>query len=160
MLVLAGAGAGCGSISVYARGVSPLNVNDHEESTPVDVRFYQLRRDARFRTASFDQLWLSDSDALGPDKLGERVVATVPPGTGKDRAVEIDLGKRDGDTAFIGVMALYRRAAGADVRTLVIPVADASSRVLTFTGSTIELRSDDRPAERSDNDQPQPRDQR
>ncbi len=163
--------SGCGSISVYARGVAPLNVNDHGESTPVDVRFYQLRKDARFRTASFDQLWLSDVDVLGPDKLGDRVIATVPPGSATDRVVEIDLGKRQGGAAWIGVMALYRSADGKAPRTAVIPVSEASSRVLTFSGSTItvsgEAKTDtsgtsdkpERPAEPVDTEQPQPRDQ-
>jgi type VI secretion system VasD/TssJ family lipoprotein len=151
---------GCGTVSVSARGVSPLNVNEHGESTPVDVRFYQLRSDQKFRNASYDQLWMSENDALGPDKLGDRVTATVFPGTPGDRPAEISLGKRQAGTVFIGVMALYRRADAKGARTVVIPVQEAPSRVLQFSGYGIAVTDDGGPVQRNDTEQPQPRDQR
>ncbi|MBA2479296.1 MAG: type VI secretion system lipoprotein TssJ [Planctomycetes bacterium] len=152
--------SGCGTVTVQARGVSPLNLNEHGESTPVDVRFYQLRSDQRFRTASFDQLWMSETDALGPDKLGDRVVATIFPGTPADRPAEVRLGKRQSGTAFIGVLALYRRSETKDARTVVIPIDQASTRVLQFTGYSVAITEDGRSTESTDTEQPQPRNQR
>jgi type VI secretion system VasD/TssJ family lipoprotein len=50
--------AACGGPSyVRVRGVSPLNVNDSNESTPVDVRLYQLKDDGRFTRARVEELF-------------------------------------------------------------------------------------------------------
>src|SRR4051812_49485892 len=85
--VLALAVSACGGtqrVSMNLHGVSPLNVNDQNESTPVDVRFFALKSDAAFRSATVDALWTDFKKVLGDDLLGEPIVATVFPGGAGD----------------------------------------------------------------------------
>ena len=63
--------SGCGALTARVRGVVPLNPNEYGESTPVDLRFYQLRRAERFRAASVDQLWLAPEPTLATDRIDE-----------------------------------------------------------------------------------------
>lgn len=142
LAVLSLALTGCGSVKTYVRGVSPLNTNDNNESTPVDVRFFQLASDEAFQKATFDALWVDPAKALGGDLLGTMVVITVPPGRHEDPAIKVDLGAKDGKTKFIGVMALYRKSDSADQRTLVVPLAKAEKTVVEVTGYRIQISTD------------------
>jgi type VI secretion system protein VasD len=142
-LVLMGTAlAGCGSVRTYVRGVSPLNTNDNNESTPVDVRFFQLASDAGFQKATFDELWIDPAKALGGDLLGKMVVITVPPGKHEDQAIRVDLGAKEGKAKFIGAMALYRKTDASEQRTLIIPIDQAEKLVVEVTGYRIQLSSD------------------
>src|SRR3954463_10442884 len=91
-LLLAGlaiALSGCGVLTAHVRGLAPLNPNDYGESTPVDVRFYQLRRAERFRAASVEQLWTAADAALTTDRVCDPVVATVFPGAPGDEPTAV-----------------------------------------------------------------------
>ena len=58
---LAASLAACGgSDYVRVRGVSPLNVDGSNASTPVDIRVYQLKDDGRFTRARVEDLWTKD----------------------------------------------------------------------------------------------------
>ena len=74
--------------SVRVKGVPPLNVNDSGVSTPVKVRIYQLKDDANFRNARFEELYDDHKKALGGDILDFKEVDIEP---GDDR--DIELGK-------------------------------------------------------------------
>ena len=141
-LVAATLVAGCGSASAWVRGVAPLNRNEANESTPVDVRFYQLANEDAFVRATFESLWVDASKALGGDLLAPPVVATVVPGARNDQPVEIKLGKLDSKTKRIGVMALFRRTDGADRRLLVIPVDRIGKEIIELTGYSVALSAD------------------
>lgn len=139
--------AGCGSASARVRGVAPLNLNDSQESTPVDVRFFQLADDGAFRRATFDALWVDAGKTLGADLLAPPVVKTVFPGSRNDQPSVVGLGSLDGRTRFIGIMGLYRRTDGSDRRTLVLPVDRIGSVVVELSGYAVALSSDGAPLE-------------
>lgn len=142
MLLLSGC-SDVREVSVQARGVAPLNPNAEQESTPVDVRVFALVSDSRFRAATVDQLWTDHAKTLGEDLLAEPTTFTVFPGNAGDSPTSHDMtvSKR---TRFIGLLALYQRADAQDRRTLVVPIDEADSQVLNFTGFAITLAGTDK----------------
>jgi type VI secretion system VasD/TssJ family lipoprotein len=141
-IAVAVAVSGCSGtqrVSVNLHGVAPLNLNDQNESTPVDVRFFALKSDAAFRAATVDALWTDYKKVLGDDLLGEPQAVTVFPGAAADPRVVHEL-QIDGQAKFLGVLALFRRADAEDHRSLIVPVATAEDQVLVFTGFAVSLK--------------------
>lgn len=129
--------AGCGGPSVRLRGVAPLNRNAAGESTPVAVRLYPLRGEARFQGAAFEALWTDAERILGPDLIAPPTVVTVLPGAAGDppQRVLIDGGLQ---AQWIGVVALVRRNDG-NPRTAVLPAERADDGVIELTGYGLRL---------------------
>ncbi len=126
--------AGCtGPLKLQVRGIKPLNENERKESTPVDVRIYQLRDNARFDRATFNNLWTKAKEELAEDLISEKTV-TVFPGAAEDAPREVDLGILDTATRFIGIMALYPREEEGNPRKIAVPVAEADDAIWEFTG--------------------------
>ncbi len=126
-------GACGGPKSVYVKGLKPLNENDRKESTPVDLRIYQLKDDARFKQAPVENLWVKPKEALGEDILGEKTITVFPqdpPGENK----EVPLGVLPEATRFIGVLALYSKEDDKGPRRMVVAAAEAGSGVFELTG--------------------------
>ncbi len=140
MSIITGALGGCGYLTAHVRGLTPLNQNEHGESTPVDVRFYQLRRSDHFRAATVEQLWLADGPTLATDLIGERVVATVYPGTVEQQPFDVALGHRAGDTEFIGVLLMCRHGDARDARVAIVRADDLDNRLLELSGCSIAVR--------------------
>ena len=81
LILLVGCLVGCSSsATLQMRGVAPLNLNDAGESTPVDVRIYQLKNDAAFKRATFET-----SDAEGPRP------ASTEPATARGFAISANV---------------------------------------------------------------------
>jgi type VI secretion system VasD/TssJ family lipoprotein len=133
--------AACGGPSyVRVRGVSPLNVNDSNESTPVDVRLYQLKDDGRFTRARVEELWTKDKEVLAEDLITQKKI-TVFPGREDEAPKDIEIGELPADCRFIGVLALFSKADDKGPRHLVIPAKEAKGRVLRFNGSNVKLEN-------------------
>ena len=78
------------------------------EGRPVQLHIYQLKTDARLRTASFEDIWQNDAKTLE----GELVSVeqhTLFPGEKKT----ITLAPKP-DAAYIGIVALFREPQGKD----------------------------------------------
>ena len=134
---------GCSrTATLQLRGLAPLNLNDTGESTPVDVRIYQLKDDAAFRRATFEKLWTEDEKVLGQDRLAPPKTESVVPGNPTDQPKKVALGELEVGTRFIGIMALYAKTDARDARTLVLPVNDAEKPVIEFSGYGIALAGD------------------
>jgi type VI secretion system VasD/TssJ family lipoprotein len=129
--------AGCGTRVAQVRGVAPLNRNPLGESTPVDVRFYALRRDQAFAAAGFAQLWTDPARSLGGDLIGEPVVATLLPGAG-DATPQVVVLPAAGDAAWIGVQLLARQE-DALPRTLLIPAERLAGSLIEASGYGLRL---------------------
>lgn len=139
---------GCSrTATLQVRGVAPLNVNDAGESTPVDVRIYQLKDDGAFKRATFEKLWTEDDKVLGQDRLAAPRVESIVPGNATDQPKRIALGELEVGTRFIGIMALYGKTDARDARTLVLPVDDAEDPVIEFSGYGISLAGEKKPAD-------------
>ncbi len=132
--------AACSPPTIRARGIQPLNLNAVQESTPVDVRFYQLLDDNAFITTPFETLWTDAPKALGGTLAGEPVVRTVFPGTLGDPPVTLTLSNREQRVRWLGVLALYRGSEKAP-RQLVIPIDDLGDGVLELTGYSVRFNT-------------------
>jgi type VI secretion system protein VasD len=143
--------SGCSrTATLQMRGLAPLNLNDAGESTPVDVRIYQLKDDAAFKRATFEKLWTEDEKVLGQDRLAPPRVESIVPGSATDQPKRIALGELETGTRFIGVMALYAKADARDTRTLILAVDDAERPIIEFSGYGIAIANDSKPAASSD----------
>jgi len=133
--------AGCaGPTTIYVRGVEPLNVNDKNESTPVDIRLFQVKYDAAFMSKAFEQLWENKGEILGGDRLGEPKQITVYGGPANADPRPIELGDLNKDCRFIGIMALYPKQDGKGSQRVVVPASDAGSFVFELSGYKSEAR--------------------
>jgi type VI secretion system VasD/TssJ family lipoprotein len=132
--------AACGGPSrLYVKGVKPLNENDRKESTPVDVRVYQLKDDSRFNQAAIDKLWTDDKTVLGDDLVAVKVI-TVFPGSHDDQEKEIVIGELPQNVRFVGLLALFPKEDDKGSRKLILPASDAGKSILTFTGYHISKK--------------------
>jgi type VI secretion system protein VasD len=143
--------AGCSrTATLQVRGLAPLNLNDTGESTPVDVRIYQLKDDAAFKRATFEKLWTEDEKVLGQDRLAPPRVESVVPGNPTDQPKRIALGELEVGTRFIGIMALYAKTDARDARTMVLKVDEAEKPIIEFSGYGISLAGETKPAASSE----------
>jgi type VI secretion system protein VasD len=78
------------------------------EGRPVQVRIYQLKSDARLRTASFEDVWQTDTKALEGEVVSSEQ-HTIFPGEKKSITVQ-----PKPDAAYLGVVALFREPQGKD----------------------------------------------
>ena len=133
--------AGCGGpTTLYVRGVEPLNVNEKNESTSVDIRIFQLKDDAAFMNKPFDQLWENKGEILGADRLTDPKQITVYGGAASAEPMPIELGDLNKDCRFVGVMALYPKSDGKGNQRVVVAASDAGGVVFELTGYRIELK--------------------
>ncbi len=135
---------GCSrDITLRVRGVSPLNVNDVGETTPVKVRIYQLANDGKFRAATVDALWTDDQGALGSDRLTDPLITTVFPGGAGEEPVKVELKEVKDSAKFIGILALYSSADAKDQRTAILSAEEADDKILQFSGSAVQVLAND-----------------
>jgi type VI secretion system protein VasD len=78
------------------------------EGRPVQVRVYQLKSDARLRTASFEDVWQAEAKALEGEVVSSEQ-HTIFPGEKKSITVA-----PKPDAAYLGVVALFREPQGKD----------------------------------------------
>lgn len=133
--------AGCGgprTVELPVRGVSPLNPNEAQESTPVDVRVWALAGADRFKAATVDQLWIDAKGTLGSDLLDDPRSFTVFPGAAGDPAVLQRL-EVPASTKFIGVLAMYQRSDAQDQRATVAPIEVVEKHGLVLTGFSVAV---------------------
>lgn len=126
----------CAPPSVRAHAVAPLNVNLVNESTPVDVRFFELSDDQPFITTPFETLWLEAPKVLGNTLQGPVLTRTLFPGTVSDPPITLVLEDFAQQTRFLGILALFRSSDGTP-RQLVIPVEQLNHHILELRGSTV-----------------------
>ena len=129
-----------GPTRLYLKGVKPLNENDQRESTPVDVRVYQLRDESKFNQATIEKLWTDDKTVLGDDLVSVKVV-TVFPGSPDDAEKEIVLGELPTGVRFVGLLALFPKEDDKGPRKLVLPADSAGKSVLVFSGFHISKKN-------------------
>lgn len=132
--------AACGGPSkIYVKGIKPLNENDRKESTPVDVRVYQLKDDSKFNQATIDKLWTDDKTVLGDDLVAVKVF-TVFPGSADESEKEIVLGELPAGVRFVGVMALFPKEDDKGPRKVTLPADATGKSVLMFSGYHISKK--------------------
>lgn len=136
--------AGCSDsrdVRMRVVGVKPLNLNEAQESTPVNVRIFALKTDAKFRAATVDQLWTDAKAVLGEDLAGDPAVITVFPGEAADEPVVHQITVKK-SANHIGVLAMYQRSDAQDLRTAVVPVKALGETTFLFTGFAVRLEDE------------------
>jgi type VI secretion system VasD/TssJ family lipoprotein len=98
----------------------------------VDVRFYQLKDDARFKEAPVEKLWTDDKAALGEDLVSVKTVI-VFPGAAEDKALPVELGELPQAVRFVGVLALFSKEDKKGPRKLVLTQNEARGFTLILT---------------------------
>ncbi len=78
------------------------------EGRPVQVRIYQLKSDARLRTASFEDVWQNEAKALEGEVVSSEQHTVFP---GQKQSISV---QPKPDAAFLGVVALFREPQGKD----------------------------------------------
>ena len=81
-------------------------------ASPIVLRIYQLKEDAKFNNATFFALFDSDQQTLGGDLLAREEVELNP---GEQRQVEFEVA---GEAKYVGVMAAYRDIRNAQWRAI------------------------------------------
>ncbi|MES9906484.1 MAG: type VI secretion system lipoprotein TssJ, partial [Sedimenticola sp.] len=79
-----------------------LNPNTQGQSSPIVVRYYELKSTAVFESSDYFDLTDPDKNLLANDLLGRDEIE-VPPGTEQTVHRELDIA-----TQFIGIVAAYR----------------------------------------------------
>lgn len=136
--------AGCSdtrTVDLRVRGVAPLNLNEQQESTPVRVRVYPLVRADAFRAATPNQLWTDGEKVLGADLRKPWQEFTVNPGAATDQPVTVPVTISDA-AEYLGILAMCSRSDADDRRTTVLSLREDRSKILTFTGYAVALRSE------------------
>ncbi len=132
---------GCGGPSpLNVRAVAPVNLNEQGESLPVRLRIYELKDRSSFLAASFNDLWLDDRKALGPDRLADPRYLVVQPGKPDSDALRYELIEVAAGTRFIGIMALYPRSGEQDERRVAIALDELGDRVIELSGYQLTLK--------------------
>ncbi|MCP3176362.1 type VI secretion system lipoprotein TssJ [Desulfuromonas sp. KJ2020] len=111
---------GCSApkVKVSLSSTATLNMNEHKEALPVVVRIYQLRDNKAFESATFDELWKSETSVLG-NQLLRKEILTLDPASQQKLEIE-----RHDQAQFVGVMAAFHNQADNNWR--VIKRADRS----------------------------------
>lgn len=126
ILVGAGLCAGCGGPAAPSAPAAPAkpcqplpltlaltatqrsNALASGEGRPVQFRVYQLKSDAKLRTASFEDVWQNDSKVLEGEVVGSEQ-HTIFPGEKKTITVA-----PKPDASYLGLVTLFREPQGKD----------------------------------------------
>lgn len=136
--------SGCGGPSpLHVRAIAPVNLNEQGESLAVRLRLYELKDRTAFQAASFNDLWLDDRKALGPDRLADPRTLMVQPGKPDGDPLRYDLIEVAGGTRYIGVMALLPnpKSGEQDERRAVIPLDQLDDQVIELSGYQLMLKA-------------------
>lgn len=132
---------GCGGPDpLSVRAVAPVNLNEQGESIAVRLRLYELKDRTAFLAASFNDLWLDDRKALGPDRLADPRTLVVQPGKPDGEPLRYDLIEVASGTRFIGVMALFPKSGEQDERRAIIPLDQLDDHVIELSGYQLTLK--------------------
>ncbi|MFW5740361.1 MAG: type VI secretion system lipoprotein TssJ [Myxococcota bacterium] len=133
---------GCGrDDALFVRAVDPLNCSPDGETTTVDIRIYQLRRQGSFLAADFTSLWLDDDAALAGDQLGDPKAVTIRPGDGAERPRRIAVGPWQEGALYVGIMALYPQSPAEGARRTVLSAFDLEDHVSVLGDGRLEVVS-------------------
>ena len=138
LLALALLAGGCADPRATMRvaGDPVMNRNELGESAPVKLRFYPLKSDSAFRSATVDSLWIGDKDLLKADLTHEPTTTSVFPGATSRDPVQVEVELGDG-AKWLGVLALYNKSDATDRRVLILPIDDAEKVVVICAGYSI-----------------------
>jgi len=93
-------------VSIGIIATPHINPEENGDPRPVQTRIYQLKGDAVFRNASFEQIWKEDDAKLGKDLLGKQEFPVYP-----DSKKALDF-ERNPEAEVVVVAGLFRAPKG------------------------------------------------
>lgn len=85
---------------------SRLNPTEFGDARPVQLRIYQVKSDARFNFAEFNDIWKNDTKTLGDDHISVQELSIYP-----ESRTEVHF-ERDESALNIVAVALFRNPSG------------------------------------------------
>lgn len=93
-------------INLTVLASSRLNPTEFGEARPVQLRIYQVKSDARFNFAEFNDIWKNDQKTLGDDHVSVQELSIYP-----ESRTEVRF-ERDESALNIVAVALFRNPSG------------------------------------------------
>jgi type VI secretion system protein VasD len=120
------------AINAQVSATEDVNISRAGEPSPIFLRFYELKSDALFSAATFDQLYEGAPAVLGENLQGSQELFLAPDES-KTVSREFKQGSR-----FLGVLAAYQDIENATWRA-VIPVAEHETTDLVISVGRSEV---------------------
>ncbi len=136
VLLLLVAGGCAKSTTIRYQAAGELNRNEFDESTPVVLQIFELRRPGQFRQAAFDALWAKPAVTLAEDLVRAPDEVVVFP---VDGVKEYTIKPRDAETEFIGIIGLFRKTRPGQQRSLLLAVDDVEDYKVYLSGYGLQL---------------------
>jgi type VI secretion system protein VasD len=130
-VALAVLAAGCGSnlTQIETRGVTPLNMNEKGENTPLRVRIYFLKNAEAFKNAAYEDLYKKDKEILGGNLVGDPLIIDVMPNETK----KVEFQEVKPEVSHIGILGHFRKSNEGKPRHIAVSAVDAKGMVFEFT---------------------------
>lgn len=132
-------GCASGSATMTFRAIEPVNLGPQGESRVTDIRIFQLTDDSKFLGATVDDLWTDDraKEFLGETLIGEPMSGITIFAEGRENAQgkEVVIEPIETRTRYIGILAEYSQGDDEGPRFVSVPVDEAESVVIEFTGN-------------------------
>ena len=142
-VALAMALAGCGSsptrITVSIVGAEDLNPDADGQPKPPVVRMYELKSDAAFKAATFDDLTEGDIASLGAELQAKEEFLLTP---GQTLELERELRPETRIVGFTGNYRLYDRG-GLWRASIAVPEGERTDLIVGFKRVEITIEEDD-----------------
>lgn len=119
-------------INAQVSATKDVNMNRAGKPSPIFLRFYELKSDALFSAATFDQLYEGAQALLGENLQGSQELFLAP-----DESKTVSREFKPG-SKFLGVLAAYQDIENATWRA-VMPVAEHETRDLAITVGRSEV---------------------
>lgn len=89
-------------LQMTLQAASELNLDERDRSSPVFVRFYQLKSPTLFNKTAFIDLYESDIEKLGSEFVSKKELEPLKPGEVRDVKIVLDK-----DTQFVALFGEF-----------------------------------------------------
>lgn len=127
--------AGKRKAALTLTAASEVNPDRNDRSSPVLVRVYQLKADAAFKTAQFDDLYDDDKKVLGEAYVARHDVTLAPGGK---QQLELPLAD---ETGYIGVVAAFRDILSSSSQWRAVAPVPRKGLLVSVAGTRVSLMS-------------------
>ncbi len=103
-------------LSLTLQAASELNLDERDRSSPLFVRFYQLKSDTLFNKTAFIDLYENDTQALGSEFIAKQELEALKPGELRQEKIVLEK-----DTQFVAVFGEFYQYKDAKYK-VIMPV--------------------------------------
>jgi len=103
-------------LALTLQAASELNLDERDRSSPLFLRFYQLKSDTLFNKTAFIDLYENDTQALGSEFIAKQELEPLKPGELREEKIVLEK-----DTQFVAIFGEFYRYKDAKYK-VIIPV--------------------------------------